>query len=75
MHVCTYPHEGGTEGARILSRLCAEHGTPHRARSHHPEIMIGAKTKTWRLNRLHHPGTPLPVFLLSLNMDYSHLYS
>jgi len=36
-----------------------------RAQSHDPEIMTGVEIRSWTLNRLSHPGTP--IFVLMLN--------
>ena len=49
-----------SEGQRISSRLCAEHGAQCRARSYDPEIMTQAKMKSQRLDGLNHPAAPQP---------------
>ena len=46
------------EGEKISSRLCTEHGAWHGTRSHNPEIMTWAETKSQTLNRL---ATEVPL--------------
>ena len=48
---------------RIPSKICAEHGAWHRARSHNLEIMTLADIKSQMLNWLSHPGVPLPMMI------------
>lgn len=50
--------QGGTEreGEGALSGRCAGCGAPGGARSHDPEIPVGAETKSLMSNRPCHPG-------------------
>lgn len=47
----------GGEGEKILSRLHAQHGPRHGARSHYPGIMTWAEIKSRIFHQLSHPGT------------------
>ena len=58
--------EGQRETEKILSRLHAQRGARHGARSHDPGLMTWAQIKSWLLNRLSHPGTPCLVSLISI---------
>jgi len=67
----------GKEREKISSWLPAEHGTLRRAQSHHPEIIIWAKIKSWMFNRLSYPWNLYMLkvtFLMCCSMNYDKLH-
>ena len=60
----------GRRRERIPGRLCAECGAWYGAWFHTPKSMTWAKIKSWMLNWLSHPGTPILSSLKSCGIKW-----